>query len=262
MPFVSSLSGAKKRGNKTPPPTWDRPVGSHWRPSAPRSPRCPPAPRGRHPLRSSRRRLSRSSRPRHSRFCRRRRAHRMPRRRILRGRAPRRVRRNDDPVDAPSAGLGAEAAALRSQGRHMRPLGLASAGISIGLSIAAAVLSAPSRRLRRRSADPERSRIRARGNQFGSTGCSINSELVACQTSANNWPANGNGANGQHFHTASVTAAGEFHWVEANLGALEGRVTLIIRRTAHWAGRSSPPRTAPHSPTAVPGTACPSAIKA
>jgi hypothetical protein len=57
----------------------------------------------------------------------------------------------------------------------------------------------------------------------GSTGCSINSELVACQTSANNWPVN---PNGQHFHTASVSASGEFHWVEADLGALEGRVTL------------------------------------
>ena len=91
MLFVSSLSGAKKRGNKTPPPTWDRPGGCHWRPSAPRSPRCPPAPRGRNPLRSSRHRLRRSSRPRHSRFCRHRRAHRMPRRPSRRGRAPRRV---------------------------------------------------------------------------------------------------------------------------------------------------------------------------
>jgi hypothetical protein len=57
----------------------------------------------------------------------------------------------------------------------------------------------------------------------GSTGCSINSELVACQTSANDWPVN---PNGQHFHTASVNADGEFHWAEADLGALEGRVTL------------------------------------
>lgn len=57
----------------------------------------------------------------------------------------------------------------------------------------------------------------------GSTACSINSELVACQTSANNWPT---GADGQHFHTASVNANGDFHWVNADLGALEGRVTL------------------------------------
>jgi hypothetical protein len=57
----------------------------------------------------------------------------------------------------------------------------------------------------------------------GSTGCSINNELVACQTSANNWPTD---PSGQRFHTASVTAAGEFHWVHADLGALEGRVTL------------------------------------
>ena len=57
----------------------------------------------------------------------------------------------------------------------------------------------------------------------GSTRCSINSELVACQTSADNWPIN---PNGRHFHTASVNADGEFHWVEADLGALEGHVTL------------------------------------
>ena len=57
----------------------------------------------------------------------------------------------------------------------------------------------------------------------GSTGCSINSELVACQTSANTWPVN---PSGRHFHTASVNADGDFHWLEADLGALEGRVTL------------------------------------
>jgi hypothetical protein len=49
----------------------------------------------------------------------------------------------------------------------------------------------------------------------GSTGCSINTELVACQTSADNWPT---GSNGRHFHTASINANGEFHWVEADLG--------------------------------------------
>ena len=120
----------------------------------------------------------------------------------------------------------------------MRPLGLASIGISIGLTIAAAVLSAPGVgtpvvSLVSTAAPPppipltpnDRGYVRVEINS-GSTGCSINSELVACQTSANNWPAKANGANGQHFHTASVNAAGEFHWVEADLGALEGRITL------------------------------------
>jgi hypothetical protein len=46
---------------------------------------------------------------------------------------------------------------------------------------------------------------------------------VACQTTADNWPGR---PNGQHFHTASVSADGDFHWVNAHLGALEGRVTL------------------------------------
>ncbi|HEY9304869.1 MAG TPA: hypothetical protein VIO95_11320 [Mycobacterium sp.] len=57
----------------------------------------------------------------------------------------------------------------------------------------------------------------------GSVRCSINSELVACQTSAGNWPAKPDGGT---FHTVSVNADGEFHWVEADLGALDGRVTL------------------------------------
>jgi hypothetical protein len=57
----------------------------------------------------------------------------------------------------------------------------------------------------------------------GSTGCSINTELVACQTAANNWPTT---PGGQHYHTVSVTANGQLHWVEADLGALEGHVTL------------------------------------
>ena len=57
----------------------------------------------------------------------------------------------------------------------------------------------------------------------GSTACSINSELVACHASPNNWTT---GTDGQHFHTASVNANGEFHWVNADLGELEGRVTL------------------------------------
>jgi len=48
-------------------------------------------------------------------------------------------------------------------------------------------------------------------------------ELVACQTAANNWPTT---KGGQHYHTVSVTANGQLHWVEADLGALEGHVTL------------------------------------
>jgi hypothetical protein len=56
----------------------------------------------------------------------------------------------------------------------------------------------------------------------GSTGCSINTELVACQTAANNWPTT---PGGQHYHTVSVTANGQLHWVEADLGVLEGHVT-------------------------------------
>jgi hypothetical protein len=117
----------------------------------------------------------------------------------------------------------------------MRLLGLASTGILFGLSIAAELLSAPGVSapgvsLISTTAPPppipltanDRGYVRVEINS-GSTGCSINSELVACQTSANSWPVN---TSGQHFHTASVTAAGEFHWVDADLGALEGRITL------------------------------------
>jgi hypothetical protein len=57
----------------------------------------------------------------------------------------------------------------------------------------------------------------------GLTGCSIAAELVACQTSAGNWPSR---PDGRRFHIASVSADGEFHWVDADLGALEGRVAL------------------------------------
>jgi hypothetical protein len=45
----------------------------------------------------------------------------------------------------------------------------------------------------------------------GSTGCSINTELVACQPAANNWPTT---PGGQHYHTVSVTANGQLHWGE------------------------------------------------
>jgi hypothetical protein len=57
----------------------------------------------------------------------------------------------------------------------------------------------------------------------GATSCSTNKELVACRTGENNWPT---GSDGQHYHTASVNANGEFHWVNADLGLLEGKVTM------------------------------------
>jgi len=57
----------------------------------------------------------------------------------------------------------------------------------------------------------------------GSTSCSINAELVACRTNANNWPTM---PDGQHYHVASINANGEFHWVNADLGLLEGKVTM------------------------------------
>jgi hypothetical protein len=57
----------------------------------------------------------------------------------------------------------------------------------------------------------------------GAVSCSINAELVACRTAANDWPI---GSDGQHYHVASVNANGEFHWVTADLGLLEGKVTL------------------------------------
>lgn len=60
-------------------------------------------------------------------------------------------------------------------------------------------------------------------SKSGSTGCSINTDLVACHTAANNWPTT---PGGRHYHTVSVSSDGQLHWVEADLGALEGRVTL------------------------------------
>jgi hypothetical protein len=57
----------------------------------------------------------------------------------------------------------------------------------------------------------------------GSVRCSVTSELVACQTSATNWPPK---PDGRPFRTVSVNRDGEFNWVNADLGALEGRVTL------------------------------------
>lgn len=57
----------------------------------------------------------------------------------------------------------------------------------------------------------------------GLTACSINTDLVACQTQADNWPMT---PGGQHYHAVSVTSDGQLNWVEADLGALEGRVAL------------------------------------
>lgn len=59
--------------------------------------------------------------------------------------------------------------------------------------------------------------------KVGPIRCSINTELVACQTAADNWPRR---PDGQPFHVASINDKGELHWVVADLGALEGRVTL------------------------------------
>ncbi len=55
-----------------------------------------------------------------------------------------------------------------------------------------------------------------------STNCSVTTELVACQTSSDNWRA----ASGQRYHTVSVNADGSFHWVQADLGEMQGRVRL------------------------------------
>lgn len=57
----------------------------------------------------------------------------------------------------------------------------------------------------------------------GSTSCSITTELVACQTSADHWPSR---PDGRPYRAASINANGEFNWVVADLGALKGRVLL------------------------------------
>jgi hypothetical protein len=57
----------------------------------------------------------------------------------------------------------------------------------------------------------------------GSAGCSITAELVACQNFAGDWTSS---SAGQQYPAASVSADGDFHWVQADLGALEGRVRL------------------------------------
>ncbi len=56
----------------------------------------------------------------------------------------------------------------------------------------------------------------------GSVGCSISPEVVSCQTFSRIWQ---NG-DGRPYHTVSVSADGDFQQVNADLGALEGRVRL------------------------------------
>ena len=54
-------------------------------------------------------------------------------------------------------------------------------------------------------------------------GCSISAELVACETSSDDWPPRG---NGRPFHTVSFSAGGNFQFVDADLGALAGKIEL------------------------------------
>lgn len=61
-------------------------------------------------------------------------------------------------------------------------------------------------------------------------GCSITSDLVACETSSDNWPPR---SDGLPYHSASVSSDGEFHLVDGDLGALEGKVALGAR--TYWA---------------------------
>ncbi len=56
----------------------------------------------------------------------------------------------------------------------------------------------------------------------GSTGCSITTDLVACQNFSGSWRI----GNGQPCRTVSITGDGRFQCVKADLGALQGRVTL------------------------------------
>jgi hypothetical protein len=57
----------------------------------------------------------------------------------------------------------------------------------------------------------------------GSAGCSMTAELVACQNFAGDWTST---SGGPRYPSVSVSAEGDFHWVQADLGALEGRVRL------------------------------------
>lgn len=61
-------------------------------------------------------------------------------------------------------------------------------------------------------------------------GCSVMTALVACETSSNDWPPRGDGTP---FHTVSVSAEGELHFVNADLGALQGKVALSAG--VYWA---------------------------
>jgi hypothetical protein len=61
-------------------------------------------------------------------------------------------------------------------------------------------------------------------------GCSITTDLVACETSSDSWPPH---SDGRPYHCASVTSDGEFHLVDGDLGALEGKVALSAR--TYWA---------------------------
>jgi len=76
----------------------------------------------------------------------------------------------------------------------------------------------------------------------GAVSCSITTELVACRTAANNWP---NDSNGRPNHVASVNANGEFHWLQADLGLLEGKVRLDYQTYSAqgWTIVASPDRT-------------------
>jgi hypothetical protein len=56
------------------------------------------------------------------------------------------------------------------------------------------------------------------------------SDLIACETSSDSWPPR---SDGQPYHTASVSSDGEFHLVDGDLGALEGKVALDPR--TYWA---------------------------
>ncbi|OBB67849.1 hypothetical protein A5758_10675 [Mycobacterium sp. 852014-50255_SCH5639931] len=53
--------------------------------------------------------------------------------------------------------------------------------------------------------------------------------LVACETSSHSWPPR---SDGRPFHTVSVTADGELQFVDADLGALEGKIALSPR--TYW----------------------------
>jgi hypothetical protein len=59
--------------------------------------------------------------------------------------------------------------------------------------------------------------------QSGSIRCSIAEQLVACQTSTDNWFRH---SDGRRFHTISLNADGDLQWVSADLGELAGRITL------------------------------------